>query len=890
MTSTHPARLLTALAVAATTSLGAVLPLTSAAAAPPPAARSVAPAAAADDTVRVIVTYDRMASAGAVARHVARSGKVTRTMKRTPVLVATVPRSTLADLRRAPHVRGVMLDIPEPVNLDSTLPVINADDVHTAGLTGAGATVAVLDTGVDVDHPFLGGRVVAQYCSSSPADGGEQSLCPDGTTEDDSADVDGLAACLDGTDNICDHGTHVAGIAVGNGAGIVGAPAAGVAPGANIIAMQVFTRFNDAADCPGGAPCVASYPSDQINALDDLAALDTANPGWNVIAANMSLGGGMFAAACDGEARKTQIDTLLAQGVATVISAGNDSHGAAVGRPGCISTAFTVGATNDDDTVAGYSNRGTLLDVLAPGSAVDSSVPDDAYGAKNGTSMAAPHVTGALAVLRQREPTRSVADLMQDLRDTGVDVSYASGGGTVTTPRIDLLAAANVTNEAPVVTLDALPAAAPEGSAVTATGTWSDADGDDVTLTASTGTVTEGAGTWTWTSTRGDDGSVPVTITATDPLGKTGSVGFTATWTNVAPTVSLSPVATIAEGGTVTVSGSFSDPGWLDTHTVTIDWGTTQGVTGSQSVDVTPGGPGPVTATFTASYSYGDDGSYPVTVTVTDDDSGSEDADRAATVTNVAPTATLDTSTATTWSGQTIFFVTEGVPATFEADSTDPGSDDLTASWSFGDGATASHTSPVNPPGADPASSPTVQPRSITDAATHTYTEACSRTLEVGFTDDDGGASPIRTGTVVVLGTSTDAGGLGWWQTDYRGIVPRHSTAEKLCLLSTVRTLSTVFDEERPLTTVAHGEKVLWPKHNASKRDTFDSHLLTLWLNVASGSVGLGEPLDADGDGSTETTVGAFVLAAETTRNSVSPSSTQLPALKDVIERVNETH
>ena len=76
----------------------------------------------------------------------------------------------------------------------------------------------------------------------------------------------------------------------------------------------------------------------------------------------------------------------------------------------------------------------------------------------------------------------------------------------------------------------------------------------------------------------------------------------------------------------------------------------------------------------------------------------------------------------------------------------------------------------------------------------------------------------------------------------------------------------------------------------ASKRDTFDSHLLTLWLNVASGSVGLGEPLDADGDGSTETTVGAFVLAAETTRNSVSPSSTQLPALKDVIERVNETH
>ena len=887
MSSSTPVRALSTLVVAAVASLGALLPATSAVAAPP---RAPAAAAADRHTVRVIVTYDTMASAGPVAREVAKTGKITRTMKRTPHLVAKVPRSALARLRATAHVRSVQLDIPEPVNLDSSLPVINADDVHTAGVTGAGTTVAVLDTGVDVDHPFLGGRVIAQYCSSTPSDATEQSLCPDGTTEDDDADIDALAACLDGTTNICDHGTHVAGIAVGDGTGVAGAPAAGVAPGANLIAMQVFTRFNDAADCPGGAPCVSSYPSDQINALDELAALDTANPGWNIIAANMSLGGGMFAAACDGEARKTQVDTLLAQGVATVISAGNDSHPAAVGRPGCISTAFTVGATNDDDTIAGFSNRGTLLDVFAPGSSIDSSVPDDAYGSKGGTSMAAPHVAGALAVLRENNPTRTVGNLMQDLRDTGVDISYVSGGSNVTTPRIDLLSAANVSNGPPVVTLTAPPASAPEGSAVTASGTWSDPDGDDVTLTASTGTVTKGAGTWTWSATRGDNTSVPVTVTATDPLGKTGSVGFTATWTNVAPNVVLAPVATVAEGGTVTVSGSLSDPGWLDTHTVTIDWGTTQGVAGSQTVDVTPGGPGPVSATFSASYTYGDNGSYPVTVTVTDDDGGSGNAGRTATVTNVAPTATLDTTGATTWNGQSVFFVTQGVPATFEADSTDPGSDDLTTAWAFGDGATASHTSLVNPPAADPASSPSVQPRSVTDSATHTYTQACSRTLEVTVTDDDGGTSPTRTATVVVLGTSTDAGGLGWWQTDYRGIVQRHTTAEKLCLLSTVRTLSTVFDEHRALTTVADGAKVLWPKNNKTKRDTFDSHLATLWLNVASGSVGLSEPLDADGDGSTETTIGAFVLAAETTRNSVSPNSTQLPPLKDVLEDINESH
>ena len=144
-------------------------------------------------------------------------------------------------------------------------------------------------------------------------------------------------------------------------------------------------------------------------------------------------------------------------------------------------------------------------------------------------------------MLRQNAPTRAVGDLIQDLRDTGVPITYLSGGSNVTTPRIDLLAAVNVANEPPVVTLDAAPASAPEGSAITATGTWSDPDGDDVTLTASTGSVTKGAGTWSWSATRGDDGSVPVTITATDPLGEAGSVGFTATWTNVSPTVVLAP-------------------------------------------------------------------------------------------------------------------------------------------------------------------------------------------------------------------------------------------------------------------------------------------------------------------------------------------------------------
>ena len=256
--------------LAAATALAAALGLTAPASASP--AGDPAPARG---TVRVIVTYDSLASRGSVAGSVDRLGTVTRTMKRSAHLVARVPAADLDRLRRSPHVRSVQLDVPEKLTLDSSTHVIHADTAHAAGWTGAGTTVAILDTGVDVDHPFLGGRVIAQYCSSDPdpSQPSEQSLCPNGSTTDDSADIDSLPACASPFGTICDHGTHVAGIAAGNGSGVAGAPVAGVAPGANIIAMQVFTRFNDTGFCGlGNAPCVASYPSDQMAALDELAA------------------------------------------------------------------------------------------------------------------------------------------------------------------------------------------------------------------------------------------------------------------------------------------------------------------------------------------------------------------------------------------------------------------------------------------------------------------------------------------------------------------------------------------------------------------------------------------------------------------------------------------
>ena len=773
MTSTA-VRTLLAAAATLVTALGAV-----------PASALPADGAPGDrTTVRVIVSYDALASTRTVSDAVNRVGDVGRTMRRSPHLVATVPASSLERLRRAPHVRAVQVDRPERLALDSTLPVIRADDAHASGLTGAGTTVAILDTGVDVDHPFLGGRVVAQYCSSTPFGAGQQSLCPDGTTEDDSADIDSLARCSSGGVHLCDHGTHVAGIAAGHGTGAPGSPVNGVAPGAGIIAMQVFTRFNSVSECGGVAPCIASYPSDQLRALDELAALDAAHPEWGVVAANMSLGGGATTSACDGDVRKGRIDTLLAQGVATVVAAGNDGRAAAVGVPACISTAVTVGASNDDDTVAGYSNRGPLLDVLAPGTWVTSSVADDTWATYQGTSMAAPHVAGALALLRQARPARPITSIVADLRATGPVVSYDSLGTTVTTRRIDVMAAAGTLNRAPNLALSAPPASVPEGAAATASGTWSDVDGDAVTLTASTGTVTRGTGTWSWTATRGDDLTLPVTVTATDAVGAVRTVTLTARWTNV------------------------------------------------------------------------------------------------------APTATLATAGATVWNGATVSFVRAGTPATFRVQLADPGSDDLSTSWVFGDGGRALARSLLRPPSRDALPSPSVEPRATTSSVTHTWPRACSHTLTVRATDDDGGASPTRKRTVVVLGTSTVPRPLAWWQAEYRGLTSNLTTAQRSCLLSTARTLSTVFPERRALSSPTDAVAVLRPSAPVTPRATLDAELLAVWLDVATGSLPLAKPLDADGNGTTETTVGAFLVSAETTRNAASASSSALPPLTTVLRRI----
>ncbi|WP_433427658.1 S8 family serine peptidase [Nonomuraea sp. CA-141351] len=368
----------------------------------------------------------------------AASGQVVQQLSRFPLVTLHVDQAGLDRLAKLPSVVSVTEDRPVRPVLAESIPLIGADKTRAAGKTGAGSVVAVLDTGVAVNHPFLQDRVLEEACFSPiDADYSATSLCPDGTAQQEgpgAADAD-QGPCADPALD-CDHGTHVAGIAVGNGQGVTGAPPAGVAPGAELVAIQVFSKFTSEDLCGvGAAPCVLSFTSAQLAGLEKV--LELKEGGVPLVAANLSLGGGQYTAACDADPRKTVIDSLRTAGVATVIAAGNDGYGAAVAAPACVSSAITVGATTDQDGVAPFSNRGALLDLFAPGVSIVSSVPGNKWASLNGTSMAAPHVTGALAVLRQAMPDAPLAQLETALKTTGKSIAYSG----VTTPRIQVDAA-----------------------------------------------------------------------------------------------------------------------------------------------------------------------------------------------------------------------------------------------------------------------------------------------------------------------------------------------------------------------------------------------------------------------------------------------------------------
>jgi len=345
-----------------------------------------------------------------------------------PYLALSADSGGLERLTADPRVAGVQEDVAVPPTLAQSVPLIRANQAWALGFDGTGQTVAVLDTGVAKSHPaFAGGKVVSEACFSTTVPGQSTSLCPGGAS---SSIAPGSGLNCVGVPG-CDHGTHVASIAVGNSASIKG-----VAPGARLIAVKVFSRFDSRFDCGGAAPCILAFTSDIIRGLERVHALRNT---FAIASANMSLGGGQSSTACNTSPVKGVIDQLRSARIATAIASGNDGFNGSVGHPGCISTAVTVGSTTKTDQISFFSNHASLVDLLAPGSSILAAVPGGS-GFKSGTSMATPHVAGAWAILKQGKPVATVREVQAALACTGVPLSRAG----ITKPRINVLAALNV--------------------------------------------------------------------------------------------------------------------------------------------------------------------------------------------------------------------------------------------------------------------------------------------------------------------------------------------------------------------------------------------------------------------------------------------------------------
>ncbi|MCS7260184.1 MAG: S8 family peptidase [Anaerolineae bacterium] len=363
--------------------------------------------AAATQPLRIIVRHQESPTFMRAAAHALRTGEIAirRQYRLVSATVLELPAAHLDVLMQDDTVEYIWPDLPVHTCLDVSVPRIRAPQVWNLGLRGEGMRIAILDTGIDPQHPDFAGRIAAMTSFV----GG------------DGSDDNG-------------HGTHVAGIAAGSGAASNGR-FRGVAPAASLYIAKVLDSNGD------------GLMSNVMAGIEWAVA-------HNVHVINLSLGGDTPGDGSD--ALSTLCDQVVRQlGIVICVAAGN--HGPAnstIGAPGVARRVITVGAVDDTDHVASFSSRGPTLDgrlkpdIVFPGTGIVSARATNArvgrpiqphYAELSGTSMATPHATGAVALLLQANPNLKPEDVKRALLGGAIDLNEmptAQGSG-----RGDLLAA-----------------------------------------------------------------------------------------------------------------------------------------------------------------------------------------------------------------------------------------------------------------------------------------------------------------------------------------------------------------------------------------------------------------------------------------------------------------
>ena len=342
-------------------------------------------------------------------------------------LAVVAPADSASRIAAVPGVREVQQSVRYHRALFRSPEVIGAPQVWgpTLATAGKGIKIGVIDDGVDRSHPFF-----------SPSGFSMPVGYPKGNTAYTTAKVivarafpqpgqNGRVAKLPFDPQESEHGTHVAGIAAGDHGTIArGVQVSGIAPQAYIGNYRVLTVASSGFGLDGNSP--------EIVAGIEQAVRD----GMDVI--NLSLGEPEITPSRDIVVQA--INAAAAAGVVPVIAAGNDYDAVgpgSIGSPGSASRAITAAAATKTGVIAGFSSGGPTPvslglkpDVTAPGVSILSSVPvhDGSWALFDGTSMASPHVAGAAALLLQRHPRWTVAQVKSALVSTGSPVLGGAGG------------------------------------------------------------------------------------------------------------------------------------------------------------------------------------------------------------------------------------------------------------------------------------------------------------------------------------------------------------------------------------------------------------------------------------------------------------------------------